>query len=123
MPRPCCPRQVGNHPRTTFFKPAGIPCRQLETIVLALDEAEALRLADLEGLYQEEAAARMNISRTTFARIVEAARRKTAEAIIHGKALRLEDGPVAMARAPAPKCRKILPKTGCGGRQPRGPLP
>ncbi len=55
-----------------------------------MDELEALRLADVEGLYQKEAARQMNISRATFGRIVEAAHRKVAEAILHGKALRIE---------------------------------
>jgi predicted DNA-binding protein (UPF0251 family) len=77
-----------------YFKPAGVPIRLLEEVVLALDELEALRLADLDGLYQEQAAERMKISRPTFARIVEQARRKVAEALVHGKALRLEGGAV-----------------------------
>ncbi len=55
-----------------------------------MDELEALRLADVEGLYQEEAARQMNISRATFGRIVEAAHRKVADAILHGKALRID---------------------------------
>jgi predicted DNA-binding protein (UPF0251 family) len=66
----------------------------LEQVTLSLDEVEALRLADLQGLYQEQAAKQMKISRPTFARIIEEARRKTAEALIHGKALRLEGGAV-----------------------------
>jgi predicted DNA-binding protein (UPF0251 family) len=68
--------------------------RELEEVVLALDEFEALRLADLEGLYQEQAAERMNVSRPTFGRILEAAHRKLADALVHGKALRIEGGPV-----------------------------
>jgi uncharacterized protein len=63
-------------------------------VTLTLDEVEALRLADLQGLYQEQAAEQMKISRPTFARIIEEARRKVAEALIHGKALRLEGGAV-----------------------------
>ncbi len=68
---------------------------------MTLDEFEALRLADLEGLYQEEAARRMNVSRPTFSRIVDAARRKTADALVHGKALCIEGGPSSWARAAA----------------------
>ena len=79
-----------------YFKPAGVPACTLEQVTLTLDEVEALRLADLQGLYQEQAAAQMKISRPTFARIVEAARRKVAEALIHGKALRLEGGAVVI---------------------------
>jgi predicted DNA-binding protein (UPF0251 family) len=67
----------------------------LEEVALSVDELEAFRLADLEGLYQEQAATRMGVSRATFARIVEAARRKIAEALVHGRALRIAGGPVA----------------------------
>ena len=83
-------------PGITYFKPAGIPLRTLEEVVVTLDELESLRLADLEGLYQEEAAARMKISRPTFSRLVESAHKKVAEALVEGKALRLEGGPVQM---------------------------
>jgi predicted DNA-binding protein (UPF0251 family) len=69
---------------------------ELEQVTLTLDEVESLRLADLEGLYQEDAAQKMKVSRATFARIVEQARRKVAEALIHGKALRLEGGTVVV---------------------------
>jgi uncharacterized protein len=72
--------------------------RFLEEIIVTLDELEALRLADLNGLYQEQAAWRMKISRPTFSRIVEEARRKVADALINGKALRLEGGAVVMKR-------------------------
>jgi hypothetical protein len=92
-------RHVSCRPRADFFKPAGISCQALETVTLTLDEVEALRLADLEGLYQAQAAELMKISRQTFARIVEEARRKTADALIHGKALRLEGGTVTVREA------------------------
>jgi len=106
---------VGFVPGVTYFKPAGVPLRVLEEVVVALDELEALRLADLEAMYQEQAAARMNISRPTFARVVEAARRKVADALIHGKALRLEGGPVHPAAVSPP------PGSGRGcGRHGRG---
>lgn len=61
---------------------------------MTLDEFEALRLADLDGLYQEKAAAEMNVSRPTFSRIIASARLKVADALVHGKALRIEGGPV-----------------------------
>jgi len=94
MSRPFCPRCVRFAPGTTCFKPAGIPMGVLNQVVVTLDELEALRLADLNGLYQEKAAEQMKISRPTFARIVEAARKKVADALIHCKALRLEGGTV-----------------------------
>jgi len=68
----------------------------LEEIVLNLDEFEAIRLADYEQLYQEEAAAKMNISRQTFGRIIEAAHKKVADVFINGKALKIEGGEVAL---------------------------
>jgi len=77
-----------------MFKPAGIPTRLLEEVVMTLDEFEAIRLADLDGLYQEGAAAEMGVSRPTFSRITAEAHRKLADALVHGKALRIEGGPV-----------------------------
>lgn len=74
------------------FKPAGVPCRDLDEVVLGCAEAESIRLADLEGLYQEAAARRMRVSRPTFGRILETARRKVADAILNGKVLRIEGG-------------------------------
>lgn len=72
-----------------YFKPRGIPLSELNEINLAIDEIEALRLADYEGLYHKDAAKKMDISRATFGRIVAAARRKVVEAILQGKALRI----------------------------------
>lgn len=97
MPRPCCRRRIEGAPPAGVFKPAGIPGRFLEEVVLGLDGLEAIRLADLEGLYQEEAAARMGVSRATFGRIVADARRRVAEALVEGKLLRIEGGPVSDA--------------------------
>lgn len=96
MPRPCCLRQIGFKPGAGLFRPVGVPGCLLEVVTLTLDEVEALRLADLNGLYQEQAAREMGISRPTFSRIIEGARRKVADALIHGKALRLEGGAVQM---------------------------
>ena len=64
----------------------------LEEVVLTIDEFEAVRLADLEGLYQEQAAEKMNVSRQTFGRIIESARKKVAEALVQGKALKIGGG-------------------------------
>ena len=94
MPRPKCPRWIEAIPEHTWFKPAGVPLRDLEEVVLTLDEVEALRLADLQGRYHEEAAERMGVSRQTLGRILSAARRKVAEALVEGKALRVEGGNV-----------------------------
>ena len=92
MPRPLHCRRVTRLPPCAYFKPQGVTLRKLEEVVLTTDELESIRLADLEGLYQEDAAAQMNVSRPTFARIIESARRKVGEALVHGKALRIEGG-------------------------------
>jgi len=94
MPRPYCRRQVSGKLRAVFFKPVGIPRMELEEVTLNLDEFEALRLAHLEGLYQESAAQQMNVSRTTFSRILESAHFKVTDVLVHGKSLRIEGGPV-----------------------------
>lgn len=113
MPRPFCKRFVGWQPGVSLFKPAGIPAGELELVVLSLDEVEALRLADLNGEYQEAAAERMKISRATFARIVESARRKVADALVHGKALQIQTEPGAQPPAPA-KAPGECHRRGCG---------
>jgi len=93
MPRPKCCRKVGGgEPVCRIFKPVGIPVCALEEVVLSIDEYEAIRLADYEGLYYERAAAQMMISRATFGRIVEAARHKVAQALLMGLALRIDVG-------------------------------
>jgi predicted DNA-binding protein (UPF0251 family) len=94
MPRPCKCRKIGLNLNAVYFKPRAVPLSQLEEVVLGVDELEALRLADLMGLYHEEAAARMGISRQTFGNIIEKARRKVAGALVHSKALKIEGGPV-----------------------------
>jgi predicted DNA-binding protein (UPF0251 family) len=94
VPRPFCCRRIAGRPAASIFKPIGIPVRELDEVVMTLDEYEAMRLADLDGLYQERAAEQMNISRPTFSRIIESAHMKMADALVHGKALRIEGGPV-----------------------------
>lgn len=122
MPRPPCCRRIRQEPPCAVFKPAGVPARLLEEVVLTLDEFEALRLADLEGLYQEEAAASMNVSRQTFGRIVDSARRKTAQALIKGQALRIEGGKVEMKGVRQFTCNDCQHtwEMPCGGGRPVG---
>jgi len=79
-------------PGVTYFKPAGIPLRVLEEVQLSVEEAEAIRLEDLEGLEQEQGAEEMNISRPTFQRVLASARQKMADALLNGKAIRIEGG-------------------------------
>lgn len=97
MARPICLRRVRCFPESNYFKPRGIPLSLLEEIILTVDEFEAIRLADFEGLYQEKAAKKMNISRQTFGRIIESGHKKVAEALMKGKALKIEGGYIEMA--------------------------
>lgn len=96
MARPFCRRRVACEPESNYFKPRGVPLSLLEEITMTVDEFEAIRLADLEGLYQEQAAERMEISRPTFGRVVESAHKKVANALVNGKALKIEGGEVKM---------------------------
>jgi predicted DNA-binding protein (UPF0251 family) len=95
MPRPPRRRRVFEGLEERVYKPAGVRMRGLERVSLTLDGLEAIRLADLEGLYQEEAANRMGISRATFARVLSEAHRVVAEALVRGKALDIGGGPIA----------------------------
>jgi len=92
MPRPFKCRQVGCEPDISYFKPRGIPVSRLEEVILTMDEFESVRLADLEGMYQDDAAKKMNISRQTFGNIVKSARKKIAEALVNGKAIKIDGG-------------------------------
>jgi predicted DNA-binding protein (UPF0251 family)/predicted Fe-Mo cluster-binding NifX family protein len=104
MPRPCKCRRVCGNPQADYFKPRGVPLTNLEEIVITLDEFEAVRLADLEGLYQEDAAKKMNVSRQTFGNIIESAHKKIADAIINARALRIKGGIVKMTQKPVRLC-------------------
>ena len=97
MPRPYSCRRIAGRPAASIFKPIDIPVLKLEEVTMSFDEFEAVRLADLACLYQEQAAEQMKVSRTTFSRIIDSARRKMADAIVHGKALRIEGGPVQVS--------------------------
>ena len=96
MSRPYCKKTINTFSRVEIFKPQGIPFSELEEVILSLDELEALRLSDLDGLYQGAAARVMGISRQTFGRIIESARQKTANALFNGKALRITGGNVRL---------------------------
>jgi predicted DNA-binding protein (UPF0251 family) len=96
MPRPFRFRKVRCRPASNYFKPRGIPVDALEEVNLTMDELEAIRLADLEGKYQEEAAKKMNISRQTFGNILNEAHSKIADSLLNGKAVRIKGGVVDM---------------------------
>ncbi|MBI9065400.1 MAG: DUF134 domain-containing protein [Marinilabiliaceae bacterium] len=93
MPRTKSCRKVNWQPGVVFFKPSGIPMRELQEEVLGWDEVEAIRLVDMEGLYQDAAAEKMGVSRQTIGRILKEARRKIAVTMVSGKALRIEFKP------------------------------
>jgi predicted DNA-binding protein (UPF0251 family) len=92
MARPPIERAVGGVPHVTLFKPAGVPGRELEQLPLAVDELEAIRLVDLEGLSHEQAAAAMGVSRQTIGRVLDRGRAKVAEALVAGKAILIGGG-------------------------------
>ena len=92
MVRPRLCRRVNFEPNVTYFKPRGVPLFGLEESILTIEEFEAVRLKDLEGLEQEECAKKMNISQPTFHRLVLSARKKIADALVSGKAIKIEGG-------------------------------
>ena len=90
MTRPKIRRFLRFRPNVYYFKPRGVPLRILEEVILLPDELEALKLHDVDGLEQIEAAQKMKISQSTFARTLNKAYKKIAEGIIKGKAIRIE---------------------------------
>lgn len=90
MTRPRICRRLRFRPKAHYFKPQGIPMFQLEEISLSHEELEAIKLKDFDGLEQTEAAKKMDTSQSTFQRILSSARKKIAEAIIDGRALKIE---------------------------------
>jgi predicted DNA-binding protein (UPF0251 family) len=92
MVRPKKERLVAFNPKINYFKPRGIPVFDLDEVRLTVDEREAIRLADLMGLSHAEAGEQMGVSRATFGRIIQKARKVIADAIINGKAVRVEGG-------------------------------
>ncbi len=91
-------------PEVTYYKPAGVPLRELEEVNLSVEELEAIRLKDIGGLEQEQCAEQMGIARTTFQRHLYAAHAKIADALVNGKALRIEGGVFEMPAARRFKC-------------------
>lgn len=104
MPRPVIPRRVCCHPKGRGFRPIGRPACRADAVSIGLDELEALRLADVDGLYQDAAAERMGVSRQTYARILTRARRTVAVSLVEARLLIVESGPVVENMAPPPEC-------------------
>ena len=106
MTRPKYCRKIGCVPDVNYFKPKGIPSSSLEEVILTLDEFEAIKLADFEEMYQEQAALKMNISRQTFGRIIDSAHKKIADVLTHGKALKIEGGAIEIGNPVKIKCEE-----------------
>ena len=92
MPRPPKKRNIENIPAIKYFKPHEVCEKELKEINLTLEEIEAIRLKDLEELDQQNCADKMKVSRTTFQRILKSGRKKIAEALIKGKAIKFQGG-------------------------------
>ena len=92
MPRPKKQRFIQKEPGVTYFKPRAIPLANLEEVNLTVEELEALRLHDVKNLTEEKACKKMKISRTTFHRILVTAQKKVSQALVFGKAIRIEGG-------------------------------
>ena len=106
MPRPIKCRRVQNGLHTGSFKPSGVRGCELEEVVLSMDELEAIRMADLESMYQEEAAEHMGVSRQTFGNILKAAHAKVADCLVNAKKLKIEGGVVeCVGRRLRRKCK------------------
>ena len=103
MPRPCKARRICAMPGCRRFGPAE-PCAERECVTMTLDEYEAVRLIDLEGLTQEECAARMDVARTTAQAVYNSARRKLAQCLVQERELRIEGGNCVLCDGNAPCC-------------------
>jgi len=99
MPRPLKPRRIIFDPDVTYFKPRAVPLSMLEEVDLTIDELEAIRLCDFKGLDQIKAAKKMKISQSTLGRILTSGRKKIAEALIEGKAIRIRGGVIKMPKS------------------------
>lgn len=118
--RPRRKRVIRFLPEINYFKPAGIPLKDLAEEILTLDEVEAIRLSDLENLNQEEAAEKMQVSRITYLRILHCAHNKTAKGLIYGKAIRMKGGDYIMLNLDGTGPRGQGPMTGRRGGLGRG---
>jgi len=99
------PRYCAQFSGFNLFKPSGIPLSQIEIAEVALDELEAMRLCDFEGHDQQQAAQEMGISRGTIQRLLYSGRRKVIDALMHGKALAVQESAHVVIRPPGPRRR------------------
>jgi len=110
-PRPRKRRRLARITKRITYKPAGIPLDDLPLVLLLAEELEALRLVDMEGLTQAEAADQMGVSRSTFQRILARARQQVSLALVEGRALQIEPGPIDMESTP-----RRGPRPAAGGK-------
>jgi predicted DNA-binding protein (UPF0251 family) len=89
MPRPRLCRKIEFNPNITYFKPQGVPMRELEIVELTAEEIEAYRLRHINDMEQQEAADKMRTSQSTYQRILYSAYKKIADALINGKAIKI----------------------------------
>lgn len=106
MARPKLKRTIRCNLSACYFKPWGIPISDLEEIILNDDEVEAIRLADLDGLFHEDAAIKMKVSRATFGRVLHSARNKIADSILNGKAIKISESLKQMNIRSGSRCNK-----------------
>lgn len=103
--RPRCPRRIEAEPAVTYYKPRGVPLQELDVVLLSLEELEAVRLVDLEGLEQEGAAQRMGISRRALWEDLQNARRKIVGALVKGKAIEIKGGDYTVQKPRECQCK------------------
>ncbi|MBU0505349.1 MAG: DUF134 domain-containing protein [bacterium] len=107
MVRPYINRHIKQAPKVRQFKPQGVSSRNIQYALLPEEAFETIRLADLEGLYHEDAALEMGISRPTFTKIIAHGRKILADALINGKVLKIQKGNVSITEYPVKKVRHI----------------
>ncbi len=113
MVRPRRIRRIFFQPDVTYFKPAGVPMINLKETILSFDELEAIRLIDSQGMEQNKAGKKMKISQSTLSRLLKIGRKKLADAITNGQAIKIQGGDFKME---TPRAR------GLGVRQGGGPI-
>ncbi|MGM5482978.1 MAG: DUF134 domain-containing protein [Nanobdellota archaeon] len=103
MVRPRKIRYIRFEPNITYFKPRGIPLKELREVQIGYDELEALRLSNTEKLSQDEAAKKMKIHQSTFQRTLSKAREKITNALINGKAIKIKEGATKISKHKEPR--------------------
>jgi len=114
MVRPKKHKFVEFEPGVVYFKPQGVPLRELTEVILSIDELETLRLSNIENLSQTESAEKMGVHQSTFQRTLSRAREKVADALVHGKAIKINGGEYKMPRGNRTGPEGKGPRTGRG---------